>query len=265
MKKITKKYGRKSLALLLSLVMLFSLFQLTALATEGEDAPVLVSAKQIKAKGDASTNNDGVSISKTIAGTELENVFDITLTVETQHKIEEIWSTAKDTAVVIVMDISQTMNSKIGGNNGDQSRYEAAIAAAESFIEDYAAYDSDAKRDLGFVSFNTDAHETFALQSCETEDEAEALIKTMKNKTGAIIDAENYKDSYSRFTNIEGGLKRAQDMLAASAAENQYIIFISDGFPTTYLENGYKGYEPYDSTGSIFRNRRTACTHKCHY
>ena len=63
---------------------------------------------QIKYVG-GKASADGVKISKTISKSNLENYFDITLTVETTSKIEEI-TKAQDLAVVLVMDISNTMN-----------------------------------------------------------------------------------------------------------------------------------------------------------
>ena len=55
------------------------------------------------------SNADGqVNISKTIDGTDIENVFDITLSVETQENIFEVYN-EPDMAVVIVMDISNTI------------------------------------------------------------------------------------------------------------------------------------------------------------
>ena len=44
-------------------------------------------------------------------------------------------------------------------------------------------------------------------------------------------------------------------MLSGAANKNKYIIFLSDGFPTTYINSGYTGYDPYDTTGSIFKDR----------
>ena len=35
----------------------------------------------------------------------------------------------------------------------------------------------------------------------------------MSTKTGNIVNKDGYKTSYTRFTNIESGLKRAKDML----------------------------------------------------
>ena len=41
-------------------------------------------------------------------------------------------------------------------------------------------------------------------------------------------------------------------MLSGVSNEHKYIIFLSDGFPTTYVSSGYNGYDPYDSTGRFY-------------
>ena len=74
----------------------------------------------------------------------------------------------------------------------------------------------------------------------------------MRTETGKIIAADGYNASHTRFTNIEAGLKMGSDMLAGATNKNKYIIFLSDGFPTTYIRSGYSGYDPYDTTGKIF-------------
>lgn len=191
-----------------------------------------------------SGHGDGVEVSKTIDGTDVENVFDITLTVKTQQSITEIYE-EPDMAVVIVMDISQTMNSYFG----DTTRYKAAMDAAENFIDNFAANSGDVSR-IGYVAFNTSGHEIFNLSSCSTTAEATALKNEMRQETGAIINASGYADSHTRFTNVEAGLKMGYDMLANAPNEHKYIIFLSDGFPTTYISSGYTGYDPYTSSGT---------------
>ena len=44
----------------------------------------------------------------------------------------------------------------------------------------------------------------------------------------------------------------ASDMLNKVSNNNKFIIFLSDGFPTTYISSGYSGYDPYDSTGRFY-------------
>ena len=151
-------------------------------------------------------------------------------------------------AVVIVMDISNTMNSNFGGT----TRYEAAMAAAEDFLDKFADSNSLGISRIGYVAFNTDAHQIFGLQPCTNQQQAAALKNTMRQSTGNIINDAGYKDSHSRFTNIEAGLKMAQDMLSGVSNKEKFIVFLSDGFPTTYISSGYNGYDPYDSTGRFY-------------
>lgn len=194
---------------------------------------------------------DDVSVSKTIRGTDLENVFDITLKVENTQKIEEVTS-EPDMAVVIVMDISNTMND----NFGNVTRYAAAMEAAGDFLDKFTESNTLGVSKVGYVAFNTDAHEIFGLQPCVNKAQADALKNTMRTKTGKIINAEGYSGAHNRFTNIEGGLKRASDMLEKVSNQNKYIVLLTDGFPTTYLNNSttndaYEGYDPYCSSGEI--------------
>lgn len=209
-----------------------------------------LSDRQVEYAGGKISSPEGdVEISKTIDGTDIENVFDITLTVRTETNVQTYLS-EPDMAVVVVMDISNTMNSKYPSGSST-SRYDAAVEAAENFINQFAQITSGISQ-LGFVSFNTSAQEIIPLQPCTT-DNAQALINEMKADTKAIISASGYANSHERFTNVEAGLKRGYDMLASSGNANQYIIFLSDGFPTTYLKDGtttYEGYDPYTSSGT---------------
>lgn len=212
------------------------------------------SDSQIDDGGGKITSADGrVITTKTINGTSEENVFDITLTVQTQTDVQTFLS-EPDMAVVIVMDISNTMNSYYPKNQTKTTRYDAAVTAAENFINQFAGETSGLSQ-LGFVAFNTSAHEIISLQPCTTANAA-ALIQEMKTETDAIISALGYADDHTRFTNVEGGLKRGYDMLKNSGNANQYIVFLSDGFPTTYLKDNsdsstnYEGYDPYTSSGT---------------
>ena len=233
----------------------------TDIAMYSDDIPMLASAYtestagesycQVNDRGGTNVDNtDKVSVSKTIAGTDIENVFDITLQVQTPQKIDEVIS-EPDMAVVIVMDISNTMTSDFGG----VTRYQAAMESAEAFLNSFAANNSLGVSKVGFVAFNTDAHEIFQLSTCTSTPDVNILSYTARATTGAIINANKYNESHNRFTNIEGGLKRASDMLNGATNKNKFIIFLSDGFPTTYIESGYNGYDPYDPYGTVFCDR----------
>lgn len=218
----------------------------------GESTAETGSGQQITQPGGSygSLEEDGVEISKTITPTGSENVFDIDLQVKTTQDISEIYDTP-DAAVVIVMDISNTMNEKFP-KGSSSTRYNAAIASAEDFITQFQqkSEDSKAERKIGYVAFNTDAHRISQMTECKTAAQAAALKTTIKQGTGAIINSSGYADSHSRFTNIEAGLKMGADMLSSISAENKYMIFLSDGFPTTYISGGYSGYDPYCSSGT---------------
>lgn len=189
--------------------------------------------------GENANEDDGVHVSKTIAGTDIENVFDITLTVQTPQVIDEVIK-EPDMAVVIVMDISNTMKS----NFGDGTRYKAAMLAADEFLDKFAANNSMGISKVGYVAFNTDGHKIFDLQPCTSTEQAEVLKNTMRTATGNIINQDGYENSNNRFTNMEAGLAVARDMLAGATNENKYVIFLSDGFPTTYIKSGYTGHVP---------------------
>lgn len=227
-----------------------------SLVLNGYKQVVNIGGENWEGKDSGKTKNDSsVIISKTISETNyksgnsnLENYFDITLRVQTRTKAEE-----PDVAVVIVMDVSNTMSYVF--KNTEVTRISAAQEAAEKFITDFANRSSsnkDIKRQIGFVAFNTDAKEIFKLQPCMDTTTATNLINDMNTKTNNIMNATNYGSSHSRFTNIEAGLKMANDMLSKSNASSKHIIFLSDGFPTTYISSGYSGYDPYDTTGKIF-------------
>lgn len=209
------------------------------------------------------TESDDVVVSKTIEETDHENYFDITLNVSTTSNIETLVKD-RDLSIVIVMDISNTMvTTNIDGTLHESypnknTRYDAAMSAGENFINTFLDYsiNVDAKRQIGYVAFNSDATKIFDLQDCKTQSSAANLINTMKSKTNNIINSQGYSSSKKRFTNIEAGLKMAHDMLLDSSSENKYIIILSDGFPTTYIESGYTGYINYTplSTSSTVGN-----------
>lgn len=195
--------------------------------------------------GENINTNDGVSVSKIIEESSIENYFDITLNVKTRAKIEDVIKDA-DLAIVIVMDISNTMATN--NLSSGEVRIKAAQDSGEKFIKNFVEFSKDvkAKREIGFVSFNTDSQEIFSLQECNDDQKASMLVNKMKNKTNSIVYENGYGSSHSRFTNMEAGLKRAEDMLKNSNVKNKYIIFLTDGFPTTYLNgSGYSGYDPY--------------------
>ena len=196
--------------------------------------------KQVTNQGGSNTNSkDGVTVSKTIKESDIENYFDITLTVETTSKIEEI-TKAQDLAVVIVMDISNTMNYGLTSEEttGD-TRISVAKDSAKRFVEKFYDYskNSNAIRQIGLVTFNRDANNIFSglVDAKSTSlDTLNSNIDRIKAPSGNNV----------KWTNMEAGLKMANNLLNKTSVKNKYIIFLTDGLPTTYIKNNYTGYIP---------------------
>jgi len=190
-------------------------------------------------------NADGVAVEKSIAGAGKENYFDITLRVQTKERLDMLW-TQLPTAVVIVMDRSYTMRTHEQNDESRPTRLKNAKSAAKMFVDvftaDAATY--GVQNELGFVVFDTNADAVFPLEGVSND-----RATVWKNAIDNINTAAS--DSRDRFTNIEAGLRMASNMLSASAAENRYIILLTDGFPTTYISSGHdsltriRGYDPY--------------------
>lgn len=194
-------------------------------------------------------NEDGVAISKTITPTENENYFDITLKVASEYTFQELVR-EPSVDVVIVLDKSNTMKNAMENT----SRIEAAKASAVSFINGFYSnkmFKVDSKHRLAFVTFNTHAETVFALDS--------GLSKANMIKKINALEITTDDSSTERFTNIEGGLRLAENLLKGSKADNKFIVFISDGFPTTYIKSGENsktkitGYNP--TTASATTNK----------
>ncbi len=205
--------------------------------------------KQVANLGGCNSNsNDEVTVCKTISESNLENYFDITLSVETTSKIEEI-TKAQDLAVVLVIDISNTMNDKFP--NSDKTRLDVAKSSAINFINKFYNYSKnvDAVRQLGIVTFNRDSHDVSGgLKNVKNKSNVDNLITNIGKivAPGEIGETQTNRDK--RWTNMEAGLKRSDNLLENTSVKNKYVIFLTDGLPTTYIKSGYVGYTPKNAT-----------------
>lgn len=229
-----------SIALVITLV-------ISAITIIYADTVVLDGYKQVTGLGGNNINkDDGVEISKTIEETELENYFDITLKVKTQSEISEIL-TDQDLAIVLVLDISNTMNNYM--ENSDTTRIKAATASINSFLEKFQDNSSDsAIRKIGMVTFNRDANTVFGMTDCKTTDE----LNYLKGLVSEIKEAP--KTEEIKWTNMEAGLTAANNLLNSDSVkdiQNKYIIFLTDGLPTTYIKSGTTGYTPKYTGGMV--------------
>ena len=231
-----KKILKKLLGLILTFIIAFN--PILSVWAASKD-PQIVSHG-----GETSNEKDGITVSKIISPSSLENYFDITLTVKAKEKAVE-----PDLAVVIVLDISNTMTEALGSS----TRLAEAKKASYEFIDKFAKQSNDnIERKLGFVAFNSDSYSIFDLQDCNANNK-KSLKSTIEKEISKNI-VTKVEPHNKRFTNIESGLKRANDMLSKSSASKKFILFLSDGFPTTYIKDGsqYQGYDTYD--GNRFKD-----------
>ncbi len=115
------KTKKRVLSLLLALVMALSLLPTVAFAT---DKDIQAQEQIVNAGGTVYYDKDGnqhtsgtlgedgivVEMSKTVEATGTENLFNVTLQVKTTQKLEEIPSSTPDAAVMLVLDVSNSMD-----------------------------------------------------------------------------------------------------------------------------------------------------------
>ena len=243
-----RKFDKRILAILLTLVMVFNLTGLGTYATE-VTGPALVENFQdtyYKQDGTAGSSEDWeIHLSKTAAPAGQDNVFDITLTVETKD-ISTRLSGATHAAVALVLDVSSSMNKDTGScadcgkaeNHSDHRGrdsvcdYESVTHlallkyAVKSFLDSYANTTAEGdKRMVAIVKFATDADTV--LSWVDVSDEAN--LTAAKNAVDAMGSTSG--------TNIEAGLALGRNLLNMSALSdiplaNQSLILFSDGAPT---------------------------------
>ncbi len=191
---------------------------------------------------------DKIAVRKSISPTAVENYFDITLEVVAKQQYAD-----QSVDVIVVMDISNTMNATHEGltpgdtnYNVEDSRLYEAKNAVNSFIDRFAASEEISEdRRFSLVTFNSYADLVVPMTTVDS-----ATAQSLKASVNSITAP---TENRVRFTNIEGGLQLAYNVMKSSNAKYKYIIFVTDGFPTTYIESGRDsltqivGYDTYMS------------------
>lgn len=193
---------------------------------------------------DRSGDNWRVKVDKTIEATETENIFNITLSVQTKNEIRKI-AEPIDSAVVLVFDLSSSMDNNLGNTN--TKRIDAAKDAAQDFLELYAATQGG-ERKIAIVGFDKHAN----VKDSDGKNLADKEGKTINDGWfDAKVLAADYNEQaelakvingleQGSGTNIEGGLLLAKNLLNSSAVENikyKHIILLSDGAPYAYIDD----------------------------
>ena len=136
---------RKLGALLLVAALCLGLLPLSALANVGW-------TDQVVSDGQETTIEEGKVVhSKMITQTDTDT-FDITLTVKTLEEIQS-QTASQDAAVVLVLDVSNSMNNKVNGSKKLGQAKEAAKEFVDAFVQD-AGSDS---RMVSIVEFGSNA------------------------------------------------------------------------------------------------------------
>ena len=112
-------------------------------------------------------DNAVVAMSKTVKQTE-ENQFEVTLQVKTNQKVTELTSETPDAAVVLVIDLSNSMTETGSWN---KTRLELVKEAATSFVDDFAALsDGESQCLLSIVTFGSGANRRLDCNYVETRE-----------------------------------------------------------------------------------------------
>ena len=170
---------KRLLSLAMALALMVGMVPATALAAGESSSQQIDSYGGItyyKGEGDSQTavNQEDaydVSVSKTIAGTGTENQFEITLEVTTTQKLDELKVSA-DAAVVLVMDVSNSMKETLSGvDTSDTSKMRITMAktAAKDFLTKYADVEGDATRMISVVEFGASAKTVYDWQNITAE------------------------------------------------------------------------------------------------
>ncbi len=213
-----------------------------------------------------------VEMSKTVAETDKENEFLVTLNVKTNQDLTELSSENPDAAVVLVLDVSGSMDwcvecgSQWHGQYGHDHQFKSRLAAAQeaacSFLEDFSklsAGDGDpAHRWVKIIEFASGA------STVENRDNTtQGWIDV--SSTNGLQTAEKLVNGLDANggTNIEAGLQLARNNLYQRNQENSpihdvdylYTILLTDGKPTYGTANlnntdtNYIGHSMRDDTG----------------
>ena len=205
-----------------------------------------------------------VTVNKTIAGTDTENVFDITLDVSVDEMVTfNVRETSGDAAAVLVVDLSSSMTNTY--------RNSTKIAAANDAIGDFVAQFkknmNGSIRYIAVVGFGGysgnkyDKKEGAKTHLYWTKVESDTAISDLSVKTGTG-------------TNLEAGLILAKNLLGQKLYNeereeitNKSIILLSDGQPTYYVSESEKNSTSTTvicANGSDMGGNGSDTEHACH-
>ena len=177
-----------------------------------------------------------VSLSKTIAPTGTENLFNVT--VNAQYKQANTVTTSKDAAVVLVLDTSTSMKGKDSGQT--KTRLQLAQDAAKTFLTNYQANGSGSKRYVAIVYYSDVANtQKIGTAKVYWVDVAQpGMLDSAKTAIDGI--------TTGTYTNTQAGLLLANNLLTNSGVNsavknisNKFVVLLTDGVPTKRCDNAW--------------------------
>lgn len=256
---------KKFLALLLAVLMVVGMAPVSVFAAEAEETTSDVvygfygnnniwSQDANEKDGHVSYNEGSIELWKTAEKTEEENQYKVTLGVKTATKVETV---AEDAAVVLVIDVSGSMDScaECGDSSisdvllvsihkgnckhagfcqmtvkTEQTRIYAAKQAAKNFVENFAKNASGKNRMVSVVAFASSGTVVLDWTNVATSDGKNAVENAI-NKLNA-----------NGGTNLDAGLKEAKNQIDKSTVrQNLSAVVLTDGVPTYDTESHGNG------------------------
>ena len=220
-----------------------------------------LSADQIvDAGGEDATkwSSDGVSVSKTVEATDTEDYFDITLQVKTKKTVKEIMET-ESALVVFVLDLSETMNAAVDGgtiSTSNPKKITSTVKQVQQFVSTFKTNSANyPNNEIGVVGYNSNGKDLVGRQKVSNLN-LTTFNNSLTTAVNGVVNETNYANKDYRFTNMHAGLLKAQAMLNASSAKYKYVVFLTDGIPTTYSNsNSYTGVATTSLTDQINGNK----------
>ena len=258
---------KRLLAMLMVLSMALSILPMSAMAApddgsggQDETSQVVNPGGTIYYDKDGKKNETGelgkdgivVEMKKEVEKTEKENEFNVTLQVRTSQNIKELSSKNPDAAVVLVLDVSNSMdNCSVCGNSWYQkhkghrftSRLAKAKEAAIQFVDEFAkltAGEGTAKRMVNVIMFGDGAYRE--VDWCDVT--KPNVLQSVKTKINSL--------ETSGGTNIEAGLMLARNNLDSKTVDGidyLYTILLTDGEPTMYVDGNRTSVNRIDGNG----------------
>ncbi len=257
---------KRFLALVLALVMCFGMLGISAQAAQ-TTTPAMVENfddTYYKQDGSAGTGSDWeVHLSKEAAATAQENVFDITLEIQTKDTSVTV-AGATHGAVTLVLDLSGSMIGKPFAN---------LKSAVLGFLDKFAQAEDGEKRLVSIVVFGKNAYTIQPWTDVAVDANlanAKAAVNAVEVKYSGGLLGDNYvyqngKRLCAASTNMEAGLALGRNLLDQTTTledvpvTNQSLILFSDGEPnesgdvdSTSVESiGDRGNKSKDDINSI--------------